>query len=137
MLTDREHQIRTLTILLVLMLGIFFAALPTGTALSAPSGQVEPQSLQLGEYAFINMTVDDVVAYELVLPLDGIYLFTTEDEDEALAFDMVIRDAAGEVRAEGVFEPLDLAWKRVHTRSNLRQSTTPSSPSLLSVRSAT
>ncbi len=78
---------------------------------AAPAAQtpVDATTLALGQYASAEMVVDDVRAWVIDIPQDGVYLISAVDEVAAEDFDIVVTDAAGNVLLDDVFETTELA----------------------------
>jgi hypothetical protein len=100
-----------MTLALTLLLMVGFAVLPLHTAVAAPFAQDAPQepvTLYLGEYVVENLANGEVIEFEISVPEDATYEFRTVDEDEAVAFDLVITDNAGNELFNDIFGSIQL-----------------------------
>ncbi len=88
-----------------------FAILPVHTAVAAPARQdegTEPISLQLGEYVAANLVNGETVSYVLSVPEAATYEIGIVDEEEAIAFDLVMSDADGTELFNDIFGSITL-----------------------------
>lgn len=93
------------TVFLVMAL----AMMPVMPVSAAPSAQApEAANLVLGQYGFAEMVEDDVRAWVIEIPEDGVYLITAVDDAAAEDFDIVVTDAAGTVLLDDVFETTEI-----------------------------
>ena len=107
----KPYTVRWTRILLPLLLVAAFVFLPLHTALAAPAMQdteEEPTPLYLGEYVYRDMANGEAGDYVVTVPEAAAYLITAIDEDEAVAFDLVVTDDAGEELFNDIFETVEL-----------------------------
>ena len=100
-----------LALLLTLLLVAAFVILPLHTAVAAPATQDtgdEPVPLYLGEYVFQDMANGEFSDYQVTIPEAATYVITAVDEDEAVAFDLVITDGDGNELFNDIFETIEL-----------------------------
>ena len=91
---------------LLLMVTLFLTS--SGLALAAPARQDEPIPVLMGELVFAPLEAGAVATYAFEAPVDTIYTLTPTDDQEALAFDLVISDAAGTELYNDVLETVEL-----------------------------
>ena len=88
-----------------------FTALPLRAAIAAPPAQDAPDApaaLFLGEYVVEEMVNGETRDYQLTVPEDAIYETTVVDEDEAIAFDLVVTDDDGNEIFNDIFGNIEL-----------------------------
>ena len=90
-----------------LMLVAALTFLPTGVAI-AQDEPAEAVPLLLGEYVAANMVNGETADYVLTLPEDASYEIGIVDEDEAIAFDLIVTDAEGNELFNDIFGSIDL-----------------------------
>lgn len=98
----------------IVLVAFLLSALP-GSLLAKEADKAAAQddvtSILLGEYVQQEAAQDDVWSYAVYLPEEGEYMISPDDEEQAVNFEAVITDEAGEVVYEGplVMEAVMLA----------------------------
>jgi len=98
-------------LLLSLVLTAAFLLLPRRSALAAPSHQDTPDTaipLQLGEYVGLDLANGETVDYVLTVPEAANYEVGIVDEEEAIAFDLIITDTEGNELFNDIFGSINL-----------------------------
>ncbi len=97
---QRLQQVRWLRFLfaLVMLLSPFSALAAEPAAIAS---QEEYKTILLGEYVLSDVAAGETVGYAVYIPESGAYLVSTNDEEAAALFDLVVYDEAGEIIYEG------------------------------------
>ncbi|NJN81744.1 MAG: hypothetical protein HC802_05280 [Caldilineaceae bacterium] len=80
--------------------------------LAAPLSQAEPsppQTVELGQFVFRDLQIGASAEFQIEAPASTNYLLTTDNEEEALAFDLVVTGPNGDELVNGIFETTELA----------------------------
>lgn len=107
----KTQSTRTPGIFLALLLVASIALLPLQTAVAAPRLQdapSEPTPLLLGQYVDRSMVNGETADYLLSVPEAAAYEIGIVDENEAIAFDLVVTDAAGNELFNDIFGSVNL-----------------------------
>lgn len=95
---------------LALLVVAALVTLPVHTALAAlpaqETGQATP--IAMGEFVFRAMANGESATYQVSLPESATYRITALDEERAVAFDLVVTDAAGVEVFNDIFETVEL-----------------------------
>ncbi len=98
--------------LVALLVIAALVTLPAHAALAVSPAQIAPDDatpLQLGEFVFREMANGETAAYQISIPEAATYRITAVDEEKAVAFDLIVTDAAGNEVFNDIFETVELA----------------------------
>jgi len=109
MISPRVALSRYAAVLAVLVIAAL-AALPVHTALAVPAAQETggPTPISLGEFVFRAMANGESAEYQVSLPESATYRITALDEERAVAFDLIVTDAADNEVYNDIFETVEL-----------------------------
>ena len=98
-------------VLLTFLVIAALVSLPVQTAFAAPPAQQtggETTPLNLGEFVFRQMANGESATYQIAIPEAATYRITAVDDEKAVAFDLMVTDAAGNEVFNDIFETMEL-----------------------------